>query len=219
LFYTDGLSATSLGWAAAALTALVAMNRGGVARVSAYMLVGCALWLAVLKSGVHATLAGVALAFCIPLRVWPGADDDTDPPLRRLEADLHPPVAYAILPIFAFANAGVDLSGLSENMLGHGVTLGIALGLALGKPIGVLGACALAVALRIASLPAGASWLQMLGVGMLCGIGFTMSLFVGSLAYEHTELRAVVDERLGILFGSFASAVFGYGVLRRSGRS
>lgn len=218
LFYTANLSALSLAAATAALAALVIINRRGVTRVSAYILVGVVLWLAVLKSGVHATLAGVALAFCIPLRVQPGADEDAEPPLRRLEADLHPPVAYAILPIFAFANAGVDLSGLGAAMLGHGVTLGVALGLALGKPIGVLGASALAVWLRIASLPAGASWVHMLGVGMLCGVGFTMSLFVGSLAYEHTELRAVVDERLGILIGSFASAVLGYGVLRFASR-
>jgi NhaA family Na+:H+ antiporter len=165
----------------------------------------------VLKSGVHATLAGVALAMVIPMR------DPADPersPLRELEHDLHPPVAYGILPVFAFANAGVSLEGVRLPTLLEPVPLGIAAGLFLGKQLGVFLASWLAVRLRVAALPAGVTWVQLYGVAILCGIGFTMSLFIGSLAFEHAGQEHGASVRLGILTGSLLSAMLGYGFLR-----
>jgi NhaA family Na+:H+ antiporter len=211
IFYTADLSLTSLVVALSALAVLIAMNRRGVMSVPAYLFVGLVMWASVLKSGVHATLAGVALAMVIPMR------DPADPersPLRELEHDLHPPVAYGILPVFAFANAGVSLEGVRLPTLLEPVPLGIAAGLFLGKQLGVFLASWLAVRLRVAALPAGVTWVQLYGVAILCGIGFTMSLFIGSLAFEHAGQEHGASVRLGILTGSLLSAVVGYGFLR-----
>ena len=211
LFFAGNLSFVSLAVAGGALAILAALNWRGVSAVSPYLLVGIVMWAAVLKSGVHATLAGVALAFFIPLRT---ARPGETPPLRLLEQQLHPPVAYAILPLFAFANAGVSLAGLPASAFTDAVPMGIALGLALGKTAGVFGATLLAVGLRMARLPEGSGWLHMLGVAALCGIGFTMSLFIASLAFEEDAARLAVESRLGILAGSLASGLAGYLILR-----
>ena len=194
--------------AAACLVILLAMNRSGVSSLGPYLVVGLILWVCVLKSGVHATLAGVALALCIPLRTRHAEAS----PLLALEHALQPWVAYVILPLFAFANAGVSLVGMSLDSFTHPVTLGIAVGLVLGKTVGVFGLTWLAVKLRLAALPSGANWGQLLGVAILCGIGFTMSLFVGSLAFEPGSSAYAGMDRMGILTGSFFAALIGYGV-------
>jgi NhaA family Na+:H+ antiporter len=203
LFYTANLAPLSLGVAAAALAALAALNRAGVQRIAPYLLVGLVLWASVLKSGVHATLAGAALALFIPPRQ-----------ARRLEHDLHPPVAYGILPLFAFANAGVSLQGVSLASLLEPVPLGIAAGLVLGKLAGVFVASFAMIRLGGASLPEGAGWGGLFGVSLLCGIGFTMSLFIAGLAFEGADAAYMAQARLGILLGSLASALAGYAVLR-----
>ncbi|HEX8592860.1 MAG TPA: Na+/H+ antiporter NhaA [Pseudomonas sp.] len=209
LFYSGELSNLSLILAAASIVALIVMNRLGVIKLGPYLLIGLLLWVCVLKSGVHATLAGVVLAFCIPLR---SRDEDTSP-LLTLEHALHPWIAYGVLPLFAFANAGVSLSGVTLESFTHPVPMGIAAGLLLGKTLGVFGLTWLAIKLGIAALPKGANWGQVLGVSILCGIGFTMSLFVGSLAFEPgTSAYAGVD-RMGILTGSILAAFIGYGVM------
>jgi NhaA family Na+:H+ antiporter len=211
LFYSGDLSISALATGGAALAAGVIMNRLGVTRVSAYILLGIVLWTAVLKSGVHATLAGVLIAFCVPMR-----DTEGNSPLRSLEHDLHTPVAFVILPIFAFANAGLALGGMSLADIVHPVTLGVLLGLLLGKPIGVVLFVGLAVMLRLVSLPANVNWLQVVGVGFACGIGFTMSLFIAGLAFEHGGGDYFAGDRLGILLGSILSAIAGYLVLQFS---
>ncbi len=210
VFYTAGLSAGSLAVAAAALLALALLNRRNVTALTPYLLLGIVLWASVLKSGVHATLAGVALALFVPLRVPPGA---AEPPLHRLEHDLHPAVAFAIVPIFAFANAGVPLGGLSLAALSQPVPAGIAAGLFIGKPLGVFGVAWLAIRCGLARMPEGATWSSLYGVAMLCGIGFTMSLFIGSLAFEHAAVHTGGLDRLGILLGSLVSALAGYALL------
>ena len=214
LFYSGTLSSVSLLLAAACLVVLVAMNRLGVVKLGPYMVVGLILWVCVLKSGVHATLAGVALALCIPLRT---RNAETSP-LLALEHALHPWVAYAILPLFAFANAGVSLAGMTVESFTHPVPMGIAVGLLLGKTVGVFGLTLVAVKLRLAALPAGASWGQLLGVAILCGIGFTMSLFVGSLAFVPGSSEYAGMDRMGILTGSFFAAVIGYAVTAMASR-
>ena len=211
LFYSGDLSVSALAAGGIALAAGVIMNRLGVTRVSAYILLGIVLWTAVLKSGVHATLAGVLIAFCVPMR-----DAEGNSPLRSLEHDLHTPVAFFILPIFAFANAGLALGGMSLADIVHPVTLGVMLGLLLGKPVGVVLFVGLAVALRLVSLPANVNWLQVLGVGFACGIGFTMSLFIAGLAFEHGGGDYFARDRLGILLGSILSAAAGYLALQFS---
>jgi Na+:H+ antiporter, NhaA family len=211
VFYSSDLSLTALIIGACALLAAVGMNRAGVTRISSYVLLGIVLWIAVLKSGVHATLAGVLLAFCIPIR---GSRESS--PLRRLEHDLHGPVAFAILPLFAFANAGLPLTDFSFSDLGHPVTLGVVLGLVLGKPAGILSFTAVGVAIGVARLPKGMSWPQMLGVSLACGIGFTMSLFIAGLAFEHGGGAYSAADRLGILTGSVVSAVAAFSVLQLS---
>jgi NhaA family Na+:H+ antiporter len=187
------------------------MNRLGVTRISAYVLLGTALWVAVLKSGVHATLAGVIIAFCIPMR-----DQEGRSPLKTLEHDLHGPVAFAILPLFAFANSGLDFGGMTLTELGHPVTLGIILGLFIGKPIGIVGFLAAAVAMRVVELPRGVDWRRLLGVAFVCGIGFTMSMFIAGLAFEHGSGDYFIGDRLGILVGSIASAAAGFVILQLS---
>jgi len=211
LFYSGDLSLNALFIGALALVGAVVMNRTGVTRVSAYILVGIVLWIAVLKSGVHATLAGVLIAFCVPMR-----GEQEKSPLRELEHDLHGPVAFAILPIFAFANAGLSLSGLSFDDVTHPVTLGVITGLLVGKPLGILAFVGLAVGLRLIALPKGINWPQLVGVAFACGIGFTMSLFIAGLAFEHGSGDYFRGDRLGILIGSILSAVIAYAVLQFS---
>lgn len=214
LFYSGTLSSVSLLLAAACLVVLVAMNRLGVVKLGPYMVIGLILWVCVLKSGVHATLAGVALALCIPLRTRNAESS----PLLALEHALHPWVAYAILPLFAFANAGVSLAGMTLDSFTHPVPMGITVGLLLGKTVGVFGLTWLAVKLRLAALPAGAGWGQLLGVAILCGIGFTMSLFVGSLAFVPGSSDYAGMDRMGILTGSLFAAVIGYAVTAMASR-
>ena len=213
IFYSADLSQTALIVAAFCLVLLTAMNRRGVMSISSYVLVGLIMWTAVLKSGVHATLAGVALAAFIPMRD-PAQPDHS--PLRELEHDLHQVVAFGVLPLFAFVNAGIDLSGIGFSDLLHGVPLGIAAGLFVGKQVGIFVLCAIAIKLGIARLPDGSGWGGLYGASILCGVGFTMSLFIGTLAFENAELDTamVFDERLGIIIGSLLSGVMGYLVLR-----
>lgn len=211
LFYSGDLSLTALLTGTFALLIAVAMNRLGVTRTSSYILLGVVLWIAVLKSGVHATLAGVLLAFCIPMR-----DSQGGSPLHELEHDLHGAVAFAILPIFAFANAGLSLGGISIEDLTHPVTVGVVLGLLIGKPLGILAFVWLAVRLRFARLPKNVNWTQLLGVAFACGIGFTMSLFIAGLAFEHGSGDYYGGDRLGILVGSILSAIAAYGLLYAS---
>jgi NhaA family Na+:H+ antiporter len=196
---------------AAAVIIAFAMNRLGVSRTSSYILLGVVLWVAVLKSGVHATLAGVLIALFVPMR-----DSQGKSPVRELEHDLHGPVAFAILPIFAFANAGLSLSGMSPGDLAHPVTLGVIAGLLLGKPVGILFFVGLAVAIGIARLPGGVSWSQLLGIAFACGIGFTMSLFIAGLAFEHGSGDYFSGDRLGIVVGSVLSALAAFGLLQFS---
>lgn len=211
LFYTDGLSVFSLAVAAGCITALWILNRRGVDRLGAYFIIGAILWVATLKSGVHATLAGVVLAMFIPYRRRDGSALS-----EQLEHDLHPWVAFLILPVFAFANAGVRLAGLTLEDLLHPVALGIGLGLFVGKQVGVFLLCWLSVKFKLAELPAGTNWGQVYGVALLCGVGFTMSLFIGSLAFEQGGPDYMVTDRLGILGGSLLSALLALVVLRFS---
>ncbi|MBL8525799.1 MAG: Na+/H+ antiporter NhaA [Betaproteobacteria bacterium] len=210
LFYTADLNVLSLALAGVGVLTLVALNRAGVTSVPVYIFVGALLWVCVLKSGVHATLAGVATALAIPMR---GATPD-ESPVRKLEHDLHPLVAYAILPAFAFANAGVSLVGVDARALMQPVTLGIAFGLIVGKAAGVFSFAWLAVKLGWTRLPDGANWKAMFGIAMLCGIGFTMSLFIGTLAWEDEAGKYAVAVRLGVLGGSIVSALLGFIWLR-----
>jgi NhaA family Na+:H+ antiporter len=212
-FYTAALSVAALGVAALLVLGLVCLNRWEVARPAAYFLLGVPLWVAVLKSGVHATLAGVVLAMFIPLRIPDGAPA-AESPLHRLEHALHPWVAFGVLPLFALANAGVSLRGLSLADLVHPVPLGIVGGLVIGKQAGILGASALAVRLGIASLPVGARWPEVHATALVCGIGFTMSLFIASLAFEQGAAGGASLERLGIVAGSLLAGIAGYLVFR-----
>jgi len=211
VFYSGDLSLTSLSAAAVILALAIVMNRLGVRGTSGYILLGILLWVAVLKSGVHATLAGVLIAFCIPMR-----DKQGHSPLCSLENDLHGPVAFAILPTFAFANAGLSFAGMAVSDLGHPVTLGVLCGLFVGKPAGILAFVGLAAGLRLVELPKGVTWLQLTGVAFACGIGFTMSLFIAGLAFEHGAGDYFAGDRLGIIAGSALSAVVAYFVLQAS---
>jgi len=212
VFYTSNLSLSALLFGLAAVAGLVTVNRLRITHPAAYLLLGIVLWVCVLKSGVHATLAGVITALAIPLA--PPNGDGTSM-LERLEHDLHPWAAFGILPLFAFANAGVSFAGIGINSFVEPVKLGISLGLILGKQIGVFGMLFLCIKLSLAPMPAGANWRQLYGVALLCGIGFTMSLFIGSLAFEHAAFDAPI--RLGVLTGSLVCASLGYLVLRWSG--
>ncbi|MGJ8696642.1 MAG: Na+/H+ antiporter NhaA [Verrucomicrobiaceae bacterium] len=213
LFYTHQLSMGALLSASIFLFLLLMLNRFGVRSLGPYLVIGVMLWVSVLKSGVHATLAGVALAAFIPMGCKKKG------PAGALEHALHPWVVFAILPVFAFANAGVPLVGLSLEALMQPVPLGIALGLFLGKQVGVFGASWLAVKSGLAKLPTGVSWSQLYGLAILCGVGFTMSLFIGSLAFEGSAgFDYAVEARLGILAGSFLSAVVGALVLFKTGK-
>ncbi|MCE9685333.1 Na+/H+ antiporter NhaA [Shewanella sp. AS16] len=210
LFYSSDLSMLSLAIAALAILVLVILNRSGVTSLTPYGLFGFILWVAVLKSGVHATLAGVIIAFCIPLRAKDGSS-----PSEQLEHSLHPWSTFLILPLFAFANAGVALGAMALTDIVSPVPVGIALGLLLGKPLGVLGFSYLAVKLRLAELPSGIGWRQIMPVAVMCGIGFTMSMFIASLAFEHSGRDYGDLARLGILLGSMLAAGIGYFWLAR----
>jgi NhaA family Na+:H+ antiporter len=211
VFYTDDLSLVSLALAAVALLALFALNRARVTRLAPYVLIGIFLWVCVLKSGVHATLAGVALALAIPI-----GTGDPPGPLHRLEHALHGWVSYGILPVFALANAGIALTGVTLSTLSGSIPLGIAAGLVIGKPLGVMLASLAAVSFRITKLPAGIGWPQLFGMALTTGIGFTMSLFIGTLAFE--DVAHETEVRIGVLAGSLISALFGYLVLSSVGR-
>jgi NhaA family Na+:H+ antiporter len=208
IFYTAQLSLPMLLGAGLGIVVLVLLNRAGVVRVDVYLAVGLLVWLCVLKSGVHATLAGVITALAIPLRA-PGGES----PSQRLEHGLHPWVAYLVLPVFAFANAGVALGGVKLSTLAEGVPAGIVLGLLLGKPIGVFGSLFAMVRLGWAARPALATWLQCWGVAVLCGIGFTMSLFIGGLAFEGQDASYEMRLKLGVLAGSVLSGLAGAAIL------
>jgi len=210
-FYTAHLSAAALALAGLGVAILVMLNLRGVTRVAPYALVGLFIWICVLKSGVHATLAGVVTALAIPLVPAPG---DQRSMLVKLEENLHPWVNYGVLPIFAFANAGVSLTGMSIEKLFGPIPMGIALGLFLGKPIGIMSFSFAAIGAGLAGKPEGSNWSQLLGVAWLGGIGFTMSLFIGMLAFVDAERAA--DIRIGVLLGSISSAIVGYLLLRRA---
>ena len=210
LVYTERLSWLSLSVAAGALVLLAVFNAARVKAIPAHFFVGLVLWVAVLKSGIHATLAGVMLALFIPMRA--GGEDGASP-LRQLEHDLHPIVAFGIMPLFAIANAGVSLQGMSLATLAAPVPLGIAVGLLAGKTIGVFGASAAAIALGAARMPEGTTWGSLLGTAVLCGIGFTMSLFIANLAFAETAPELAVSAVVGILVASFLAAVAGSLVL------
>ncbi len=210
VFYSANISLTALWVVGATLPLLAWMNRRGVVSKSPYLLVGLVMWVATLKSGVHATLAGVVLALFIPIR---GNHEDAVSPLKSLEKDLHGVVALCILPLFAFANAGIALGQMHSGQVWHPVPIGIAAGLFIGKQLGVFGLCALAIRLGWCRMPAGMNWLALYGVSALCGIGFTMSLFIGSLAFEATGVNLLFDERLGIIIGSLLSGLLGFVML------
>ncbi|PTQ58790.1 sodium/proton antiporter (NhaA family) [Sphingomonas aurantiaca] len=214
VFYTAKLSIPDLAGAAVALMVLIGLNRFGVLRLTPYLLVGAILWVLVFRSGIHATLAGVVLAFTIPMQCTPGRpDNDSDSPLHRLEHALNLPVGFLVVPIFGLANAGVPVLTLPAEALVAPVTLGVALGLLIGKITGVFGFSMLAVRLGLADMPAHAGKRQLLGVALLCGIGFTMSIFITLLAFPGSQLLQA-EAKLGVLAGSFLSGLLGYLLLR-----
>ena len=214
IFYSTNLSIFALTIASTCLLILTYMNWRHVSSVAAYVLVGVVMWAAVLKSGVHATLAGVALAMFIPMR---SRDEPERSPLRELEHDLHTVVAFGVLPLFAFVNAGISFAGMGIDDLLHPISFGIAAGLFVRKQVGVFLFCAAAIKLGMAKLPDGATWAGLYGVAILSGVGFTMSLFIDGLAFENLPADTVFgfDGRLGILVGSLASGLLGYLVLNR----
>ncbi|WP_075187201.1 Na+/H+ antiporter NhaA [Teredinibacter haidensis] len=211
LFYTSKISMSALFIVFICIFVLALLNKRNVVSNSPYLLVGMIMWVATLKSGVHATLAGVILAMFIPLRSKINSDHS---PLKSLEHDLHSVVAFFVLPVFAFANAGISFAGIALDQITHNVSIGTALGLFVGKQVGIFVFCMVCVKLNITKLPTGMSWPALYGTSALCGIGFTMSLFVGSLAFEETGVNLLFDERLGIIFGSLASGLLGYAILR-----
>lgn len=213
IFYTANVSLLSLAIVLFCIPILYWINKRNPASTSVYIMVGIVMWVAMLKSGVHATLVGIILAMFIPMR------SKTDPnysPLKRMERDLHSLVAFIVLPVFSFANAGISFTGIGTEQLLHGVPLGIALGLFVGKQLGVFGFCWLAIKINLTQLPKEISWASLYGTAALCGIGFTMSLFIGSLAFEETSVNQLFDERLGIILGSLASGIIGYLILKNS---
>lgn len=212
LFYTSDISLWMLAGVTAMLALLLGMNRAGVTRLLPYLLVGGLLWFFMLKSGVHATVAGILLALFIPLQ---GKNADAVVPLEKLEHSIAPWITFLILPLFGFANAGVALTGMTFDDLAAPVPVGVALGLFFGKQIGVFGLAALAIGLGLAKRPENSSWMQVYGVSVLCGIGFTMSLFIGNLAFAGSP--ALVDEvKVGVLAGSVVAALIGMLILRFS---
>lgn len=212
LFYTEQLSMLSLIVAASMLSILFMLNRQNVTSTSPYLFIGLILWTAVLKSGVHATLAGVILAIFIPIK----GKEDAPSPLKSLEHNLHSTVAFIVLPAFAFANAGICFVDVGLAQVISPVPLGIILGLFLGKQLGVFGFCFIAIKLGFARLPANVNWTLLYGIALLCGVGFTMSLFIGSLAFEQSATSPMFQDRLGIVIGSLISGVLGYIVINNS---
>lgn len=213
IFYTSEISFSALFVVALCIPILVILNKQDVIQKSPYIFVGVIMWVATLKSGVHATLAGVVLAMFIPMR---SKKNPNVSPVLSLEHDLHTVVAFCILPIFAFANAGINLSGMGVDQLFHGVPMGIALGLFVGKQVGIFGLCWFSIKCKIAQMPKGMNWASLYGTAAICGIGFTMSLFIGSLAFDESAGAFPFDERLGIILGSIASGVVGFIILRLS---
>lgn len=219
LFYTSGLHAFYLAGAALVTLLLFLLNRLGVMRIAPYLLIGALLWFLVLRSGIHATIAGVILAMAIPLRTSPaGPDDEANSPLHRLEHGLHKPVSFLVLPIFGLANAGVSLLGLPMAALVAPVTLGVGIGLLVGKAIGVFGFSMLAIRLNLASIPSHARPIQLFGLALLCGIGFTMSFFITPLAFPDDALLQA-EAKIGVLLGSALAGGLGYIVLKLARRS
>ncbi|KQM54147.1 sodium:proton antiporter [Sphingomonas sp. Leaf208] len=217
VFYTAKLSIPDLAGAVVAIMVLIGLNRFGVRRLTPYLLVGVILWVLVFRSGIHATLAGVVLAFTIPMQCTPGRpDSDSDSLLHTLEHALYLPVGFLVVPIFGLANAGVPVLTLPAEALVAPVTLGVALGLLIGKITGVFGFSMLAVCLGLADMPAHAGKRQLLGVALLCGIGFTMSIFITLLAFPGSQLLQA-EAKLGVLAGSFVSGLLGYALLRSVG--
>lgn len=214
LFYTSQLSPAMLWGAAGCLATLLLLNRTGVRNVGLYIVVGLVMWVFVLKSGVHATLAGVATALAVPMRD-PHQPGEAHSPLEAAEHALHPWVAFVVLPMFAFTNAGVNLQGVSPSIMLAPVTVGIAAGLLMGKALGVFGTSWLLVRLGWAQRPGGSSWRQLFGVCVLCGIGFTMSLFIGELAFAGQAAELETELKLGVILGSVFSAVCGAWILSR----
>ena len=212
-FYTSKISLSALLIVGLCLPILAFLNKRNIIATSPYIFIGAIMWVATIKSGVHATLAGVLLAMFIPMRC---ETDESFSPLKNLEHDLHAAVVFFILPMFAFSNAGIDFSNVGVDALFHDVSVGITLGLFFGKQFGIFGICWLFIKLKIASLPQGMDWTRLYGTAALCGIGFTMSLFVGSLAFEETGVNLLFDERLGIILGSLISGLAGYFILRMS---
>ncbi len=215
LFYTEQLSILSLVVAASMLSILFLLNRRNITSTSPYIFIGVILWIAVLKSGVHATLAGVILAFFIPMygNKTLGKVDEPSP-LKSLEHNLHASVAFIVLPIFAFANAGISFTDVGIEQVLSPVPMGIILGLFIGKQIGVFGFCFVAIKLGFAKLPENVNWTLLYGISLLCGVGFTMSLFIGSLAFEQSANSPLFQDRLGIVVGSLISGLLGYFVIK-----
>ena len=209
LFYTAELNPLALAGAGIVIGGLVVFNRIGLRALWPYLSLGVLLWVLVFASGVHATLAGIMLALTIPLKPTPSTSEaaPATAPLHKLEHYLQMPVAFVVLPLFGFANAGVSFAGVSLSVLSESLTMGVAMGLLFGKLVGVLGTVGVLVKLRLAKLPRGANWGQMTGVALLCGIGFTMSLFIGVLAFDDPDIQSRL--KVGILLGSVASAVMG----------
>ncbi len=210
MFYTENISLTALVIVLCCLPVLALLNRIGSESKSLYILVAIVMWVAMLKSGVHATLTGVIVAMFIPMRskLHPEVS-----PVKALEHDLHTVVAFLVLPTFAFANAGLNLANVGFDQLLHPVPLGIAVGLFAGKQIGIFLFSWICVVLKFAELPKGMNWGSLYGTAILCGVGFTMSLFIGSLAFDHTSANTLFDERLGIIIGSLVSGIVGYVIL------
>ena len=213
IFYTEKISFGALAIVALSILVLFILNKKRIESRSIFRIIGVVMWVAMLKSGIHATLAGVILAMFIPMK---SHDNPEFSPLKTMEHDLHSAVAYIILPIFAFTNAGIRVVGMSADQLWHSVPLGIALGLFFGKQLGIFGFVWAAVKLKLIKLPSAFSWKALYGIAALAGIGFTMSLFIGSLAFEETGVNLLFDERLGIVLGSLFSGLVGYFVLRKS---
>lgn len=212
-FYTGNLSLLTLAFASFAILALGICNHFNISKLSLYLAIGSVLWLLVLKSGVHATLAGVILAFAIPLKL----PHKRISPLKLLENKLYPWVSYCILPLFAFANAGVNFQNIGINELFSPLTVGISMGLFVGKQLGIFFVCLAVIKLKFASLPENVSWQKLYGAAMLCGIGFTMSLFISTLAYQN-ETLLTINSRLGIFIGTLLSAIAGSILLLHKGK-
>ena len=212
VFYTDSISLVALSTAGVCICILFIMNRRRQETFSMYVFIGSIMWVALLKSGVHATLAGVVLAIFIPMHSRKNPERS---PLMEIEHDLHSAVAFFVLPIFAFCNSGINLSNATLEFFTHGVPLGIALGLFFGKQLGIFGLIWLGIQLKFASMPKGMTWGSLYGMSTLCGIGFTMSLFIGSLAFDPASTQMIFDERLGIIIGSLLSGIVGTLILRK----